>query len=841
MAQPSPGQAHDEESSDSDSEQYSVLSELDDEVQMREALQNIENRQGFYIMDDDRENYEAEDVDLDNEQGEEVNNQDEFEEQFDEQFDDQVDEQVDEVQPEQAEQQQPNEPIVMNDAPIEFNQYFQREMMVAMQGMAKSLATVQSNLNNSFQTRDNFVAERFAEVAVAIQNLSNTVPNANRVASTKPVKMPNIPDFDGTIENYRGWRQTFDAMVMDQPYTTSVRYTIFKKAIMKVKKLSHMVGWKNTESNLKLSLAHMEKVYNELLTLVNKLIENLKETPEIIGHEVEAVQELYNAYMAVLSSLKEFKMVELKRDELRNTIMSKLSMKIKNQIFDKVGKEKNLEIIHQIMDKIYVKNKELREVPLSEHDKKKLGLKRKVTEVVVKAVDIAESSHSRPKRRMLVCQFDGLPHRYRECKLPLHQRWKLAKERKLCFRCLVPNHQLPECKQERGCMFCRGKHHPYLCSSEQAQLAVPGNISQPERNQVPCAGNPVEQGVPSAVPATNKDALTVNLNNSHQSAPTNFKTLITTVGLYEIRLFFDEGSGGSFITAEAATKAGLSFKLGPRFIVSGFGGEIVYDTNQYVEAEFKELKENNSLRLRLLVVDRITRSSYPALPNWIWSHKEKPMDYYDRADKPVELLLGLKHCQKILGNSQEFLQLGIFRYDVQTTKFGSIVYGGLDEDEEECLVNTVTVKDLLNEIEPEDQMGNDNFVERFVNEYTAVVNGRVEVVPPVIDVTLLQHNQDRCWQILQRQMSQWLKTDKVQIVENILKEWEEAGIIEITDNNILNSHYLSYHVVTRPESTTTKHRLVFNGSLAGTNGVSLNDCLFKGNTNWCLVGSLIQF
>ena len=78
-------------------------------------------------------------------------------------------------------------------------------------------------------------------------------------------------------------------------------------------------------------------------------------------------------------------------------------------------------------------------------------------------------------------------------------------------------------------------------------------------------------------------------------------------------------------------------------------------------------------------------------------------------------------------------------------------------------------------------------------------------------------------------------------MQNILQEWEEAGIIERTDNQYQHSHYLAYHVVTKLSSQTTKHRLVFNGSSAGSNGISLNDCLFKGTTNWSLVNSLLRF
>ncbi|GFV75066.1 integrase catalytic domain-containing protein [Trichonephila clavipes] len=48
---------------------------------------------------------------------------------------------------------------------------------------------------------------------------------------------------------------------------------------------------------------------------------------------------------------------------------------------------------------------------------------------------------------------------------------------------------------------------------------------------------------------------------------------------------------------------------------------------------------------------------------------------------------------------------------------------------------------------------------------------------------------------------------------------------ETSANNI---YYLPHHGVFRPDKTTTKLRVVFNGSASTTSGLSLNDLLLKG-------------
>ncbi|GFY23613.1 uncharacterized protein TNCV_1039121 [Trichonephila clavipes] len=53
---------------------------------------------------------------------------------------------------------------------------------------------------------------------------------------------------------------------------------------------------------------------------------------------------------------------------------------------------------------------------------------------------------------------------------------------------------------------------------------------------------------------------------------------------------------------------------------------------------------------------------------------------------------------------------------------------------------------------------------------------------------------------------------------------EHSG--ETTANNIC--YYLPHHGVFWPDKTTTKLRVVFNGSASTTSGLSLNDPLLKG-------------
>ncbi|XP_058456484.1 uncharacterized protein LOC131433894 [Malaya genurostris] len=64
-----------------------------------------------------------------------------------------------------------------------------------------------------------------------------------------------------------------------------------------------------------------------------------------------------------------------------------------------------------------------------------------------------------------------------------------------------------------------------------------------------------------------------------------------------------------------------------------------------------------------------------------------------------------------------------------------------------------------------------------------------------------------------------------------MKEYQMLGHMSEAVPDHTNSHfYLPHHAVQRPESTTTKTRVVFDASCRGSNNISLNDLCYIGPT-----------
>ena len=65
--------------------------------------------------------------------------------------------------------------------------------------------------------------------------------------------------------------------------------------------------------------------------------------------------------------------------------------------------------------------------------------------------------------------------------------------------------------------------------------------------------------------------------------------------------------------------------------------------------------------------------------------------------------------------------------------------------------------------------------------------------------------------------------------DSLFKEQKDLGIIEeVSESSALGeTHYIPYHLVIREDHSTTKSRIVFDAS-SKTDGLSLNDCFYKG-------------
>ncbi|XP_055522772.1 uncharacterized protein LOC129716954 [Wyeomyia smithii] len=122
----------------------------------------------------------------------------------------------------------------------------------------------------------------------------------------------------------------------------------------------------------------------------------------------------------------------------------------------------------------------------------------------------------------------------------------------------------------------------------------------------------------------------------------------------------------------------------------------------------------------------------------------------------------------------------------------------------------------------------------FVNTHRRTAEGRYIVRLPVRQEKLPLIGET--WSIAARrftalerrfQSDEALRSDYVQFME----EYKQVGHMEeVSDRVALPQNFLPHHAIHRPDSTTTKTRVVFDGSVKSSNNLSLNDLLLTGPT-----------
>lgn len=136
----------------------------------------------------------------------------------------------------------------------------------------------------------------------------------------------------------------------------------------------------------------------------------------------------------------------------------------------------------------------------------------------------------------------------------------------------------------------------------------------------------------------------------------------------------------------------------------------------------------------------------------------------------------------------------------------------------------------------EGEVGDDAVLQQFESS-VQFVEGRYEVALPFKEDSHLPELETNLSAAESRLKGLSRKLDRGADIhaqyDDVLRDMENSGVIEEVPECELDgpsgrTYYMPHRPVLRPESSTTKVRPVFDASSAGSNGVSLNDCLEAG-------------
>ena len=268
------------------------------------------------------------------------------------------------------------------------------------------------------------------------------------------------------------------------------------------------------------------------------------------------------------------------------------------------------------------------------------------------------------------CQDCGMNHGIWNCpefnRRRVADRWKVAKQNQLCYRCLAQGHQGKACPRSRPCGLdgCTDLHHRLLHKEEHTkQLSVSLDNNDLKRIKG-TALNPRQQDMPPHL--TDRDSCSTEGKEqttmvTENNIRTNFIGLRTVPVILKkgeqslkINALLDDASTKSYVNADIATELGLQGKP-EKMTVNVLNGQVETFETSPINVELMSMTGNVRTRINACTVDRVT-GNMPVI-EWNkyknrWPHLRN-IDFPTLATRPiVDMLLGLD-CADLIYAIQE--------------------------------------------------------------------------------------------------------------------------------------------------------------------------------------------
>ncbi|XP_062551973.1 uncharacterized protein LOC134217211 [Armigeres subalbatus] len=479
----------------------------------------------------------------------------------------------------------------------------------------------------------------------------------------------------------------------------------------------------------------------------------------------------------------------------------------------------------------------------------------------------------------------------RFCKMKISERAEEAKRKSLCLNCLSPGHIARFCTKG-SCHTCGRNHHTLLhsvppsvsqsrpaqqSSSQTGKKTQAPNSSPPQNSSKPQANNSIS---PQQMNASNEAATSQTRTTfastsqphttDHSSTSYNTvlsstthtlpNTVILSTALINIsdgngnttiaRALLDSGSQLCFMSQRLAQK--LNFKRRRECLpIKGIGQAATCST-QSITAWIHSRVSHYTVLMQFYVLPKVTADlplSKLDISKWTFPkgiNLADPEYYYPST---VDIIIGAEIFFDLLVDGHFKLAEG--GPVLQNTQLGWVVSGKVSESSrtatsltavactEEKLDDLLTRFWELESCRTTSTMSlEESQCERIYNETTTRdVSGRFVVTLPKKPFLIDRLGESRSialrrFTALERRLdaNAKLKEDYSGFIHEYLEmgHMKEIQVDPDVPEIAPYPYYLPHHAVVRPESTTTKLRVVFDASCATMSGVSLNEALMVG-------------
>ncbi|XP_059225785.1 uncharacterized protein LOC131997922 [Stomoxys calcitrans] len=442
-----------------------------------------------------------------------------------------------------------------------------------------------------------------------------------------------------------------------------------------------------------------------------------------------------------------------------------------------------------------------------------------------------------------LCAFcDSMDHYIVNCppfsNLSPSLRFKEAKRLKLCLNCLRKGHVLKKCNSG-SCRQCSSKHHTML-HMDQTPSAQPSVVVEPSISQ---------------------SVLVSSADSSGRSATTGGTVLLATAivlaknkfgNFVPCRAILDSASQLNMIANRFAKTLGLNCNRVSATVYGIGDGSMLVEKS--VDLVVKSCHSDFTTSFAAMVVPSITDYK-PKInldaSNW---NMPKNIQLADPAfNKPdhIDMLIGAELFFNLMSVGQ--IKIGVNLPVLQKTLFGWVVAGGsfqpckswslavsyseLEEEEEKLSTVVKSFWEIeTNFVYDESRSDNELYCENhFLTNFVRLPSGSYSVRLPQIEsrgVSSLGGSYQRALQRLMSLERKFRRSPEIKAqYTTFMREYATLSHMSLISPQVPESkYYLPHHCVHKLDSTSTKLRVVFDGSAKTATGLSLNDILHSGPT-----------
>ena len=664
------------------------------------------------------------------------------------------------------------------------------------------------------------------------------------------MQLPRIglPKFSGKSTEWESFRGMYESLVAQSDVLTNVQKLHYLKNSLEGEAALLISTIKVSDTNYAIAWDRLVAEYENQSAIIYANIHAFFDLPIMKSESVTELKRLRDQVSSSLVALSNLERpVEHWDDLLVYVISQKFSPRTRNEWSLLRGKSDRYPTYKEIHDFMTERIRGLSEYPRSGDTGAKDTRSSKARSSVhfissVKCVSCA-GNHGLAKCEEFLRQ-------------SVENRRQIVQKANCCFNCLKPDHFSKNCKTKPGCNRCRRPHHSSL-HQERFQASQVNSKGQATTTS-PLVDKDLNIQSSNTELGSSASVQSVFAQREQRKVPsqvllaTAWVSLRTAEGrVFNLRALLDQGSTYSFIS-ESLCQTMRTKRRRANLRIHCFGetfGGVAKSCVDLVLAATTGC--GPSFPFTGYVHQRIT--AYAASrerPTEVWPHlRDLPLADPNYSNKqPIHVLIGADLYGSLLLNDLRQGPLGT--PTAQLTIFGWVLSGPLGKsfsDGETVLTLHCTACDDTNSLlkrfwedeglpsAPPPHTEDEEMCERhFVETHTRDSQGRYVVRLPFKSGPPLAIGETfKRASLLYAKLETRLKSKPSisSLYRDFLEEYESLGHMERVPPESCPRHYpvyIPHHGVFRESSSTTKLRVVFNGSYKTSNGTSLNDHLMIG-------------